>query len=104
MRTDERYLKGEAPLFFLVYLCRQVEGEDVQLWGRVYWVDDTVTTVEHNWHIHMNLVRVCVCVLVCVCLPACVCVHVHVCDWVTHWMYVGESSLRATQNAICETV
>jgi hypothetical protein len=36
---------------------RQVEGEDVQIWGKVYYTDDTPTTFDHNWHIHILAVR-----------------------------------------------
>ena len=36
---------------------RQVETEDVIIWGKVYWVTDAVATTEgHNWHIHAYLV------------------------------------------------
>ena len=38
------------------HLCRQVPGEEVQIWGKLYWVNDTATTFQHNWHIHMTAV------------------------------------------------
>ena len=37
----------------LVVIPRQVSGQEVQIWGRLFWVDDTnMTTSPHNWHIH----------------------------------------------------
>ena len=41
---------------------RQVEGEDVQIWGKFYWTRDQPTTMAHNWHIHENAVS---CVVLC---------------------------------------
>ena len=38
------------------HLCRQVEGEEVEIWGKLYWVNDTATTMQHNWHIHETAV------------------------------------------------
>ena len=40
----------------LHHLCRQVPGEEVQMWGKLYWVNDTATTFQHNWHIHTTAV------------------------------------------------
>ena len=30
---------------------------DVQIWGKLYYVDDSAATVNHNWHIHRDLVH-----------------------------------------------
>ena len=54
---------------------RQVEGEDVVIFGKIYWVTDTDTTMGHNWHVHLNQVSVCVCVYVC--LFVCPCMKVN---------------------------
>ena len=36
---------------------QQVTGEATRIWGKVYWVTDQVnTTLQHNWHIHVNSV------------------------------------------------
>ena len=43
---------------------RQVMGEEAQIWGRLFWINDTNGTIDHNWHIHELLVSVLV-VLVC---------------------------------------
>ena len=45
------------PIAGTIYF-RQVQGEEVQMWGKFYWIDDTATTVDHNWHIHELAVRV----------------------------------------------
>jgi Cu/Zn superoxide dismutase len=35
---------------------KQVDGvRDVQVWGKLYYVDDSATTLDHNWHIHDRL-------------------------------------------------
>lgn len=44
------------PVAGTIYM-KQVVGEDVQMWGKLFWTDDTNTTVEHNWHIHTLAVR-----------------------------------------------
>lgn len=28
----------------------------MQIWGKLYWVNDTATTMQHNWHIHETAV------------------------------------------------
>ncbi len=38
---------------------RQVEGEDVQIWGKLFWTNDSPTTLNHNWHIHSLAVSEC---------------------------------------------
>lgn len=36
---------------------RQVEGESVTVWGKLYWTKENATRTEgHNWHIHVNKV------------------------------------------------
>ena len=46
---------------------RQVEGEDVVIFGKIYWVTDTDMTMGHNWHVHLNQVSVYVYVRLFVC-------------------------------------
>ena len=46
------------PMAGTIYF-RQVQGEDVQIWGKVYWINDMPTTMDHNWHIHSVAVRLC---------------------------------------------
>ena len=30
-----------------------MEGlKDVQIWGKLYYVNDSAATIDHNWHIH----------------------------------------------------
>jgi len=38
--------------------CRQSRGHDeaVQIWGKLYWVNDSATSLNHNWHIHTTAV------------------------------------------------
>ena len=37
---------------------RQVYGSgDVQVWGKLYYVNDSAATFNHNWHIHRDIVR-----------------------------------------------
>ena len=45
------------PIAGTVYF-RQVAGEEVQMWGKVYWTNDSPTTLNHNWHIHMLAVSI----------------------------------------------
>lgn len=41
----------------LSILYRQVDGvKDVQMWGKLYYVDDRAATMDHNWHVHQTLV------------------------------------------------
>ena len=35
---------------------RQVEGEAVVIFGKVFWTNSGNTTMGHNWHVHENLV------------------------------------------------
>ena len=37
---------------------KQVEGEDVQMWGKMFWVNDKPTTFSHGWHIHSLAVSI----------------------------------------------
>ncbi len=46
------------PIAGVMYF-KQVEGEEVQMWGRMYWVNGMGHTVDHNWHIHRLSVRLC---------------------------------------------
>ena len=39
------------PMAGVMYL-KQVEGEDVQMWGNMFWVNGMGETIDHNWHIH----------------------------------------------------
>jgi len=39
------------PMAGVMYL-KQVEGEDVQMWGKMFWVNGMGDTIDHNWHIH----------------------------------------------------
>ena len=41
------------PIAGVIYF-KQVEGEEVQIWGRVFWVNGMGDTVDHNWHIHQR--------------------------------------------------
>ncbi len=41
------------PIAGVMYF-KQVEGEEVQMWGRMYWVNGMNDTMYHNWHIHEN--------------------------------------------------
>ena len=41
------------PIAGVMYF-KQVEGEEVQLWGKVFWVNGAATSMDHNWHIHQN--------------------------------------------------
>ena len=42
---------------YILCLHRQVDGvEGVQIWGKLYYVDDSPATVNHNWHVHENQV------------------------------------------------
>ncbi len=44
------------PIAGVMYF-KQVEGEEVQMWGRMYWVNGgNVNTTDHNWHIHIRSV------------------------------------------------
>lgn len=48
---------------FVYLCCRQAPGDAVHMWGKLYWVDDSPASMNHNWHIHENPVsgegRVC---------------------------------------------
>ena len=38
-------------------LHRQVAGlPDVQIWGKLYYVDNSAATQRHNWHVHRQQV------------------------------------------------
>ena len=45
-----------APVGGVMYL-RQVNNEHAIMFGKVFWVDGTNSTQNHNWHIHENIVR-----------------------------------------------
>jgi len=45
------------PIAGVLYF-RQVEGEDVQMWGKVYWVNNAGDSIDHNWHIHQRAVSI----------------------------------------------
>lgn len=40
-----------SPLAGTVYF-RQMDGRHASIWGKVYWVNDTNVTFDHNWHVH----------------------------------------------------
>ena len=40
-----------SPVAGTIYM-RQVERENVEIFGKLYWVDDRPSTLQHNWHIH----------------------------------------------------
>ena len=44
-----------SPVAGTIYL-RQVAGRHAAVWGKLYWVNDMDTTMNHNWHIHENAV------------------------------------------------
>jgi len=48
---------------FVYLCCRQAPGDAVHMWGKLYWVNDSPSSMNHNWHIHENPVsgegRVC---------------------------------------------
>jgi hypothetical protein len=44
------------PVGGTIYM-RQVEGEDAIIFGKIYWVDSSMATMNHNWHVHINQVR-----------------------------------------------
>ena len=39
------------PIAGVMYF-RQVQGEEVQMWGKMFWVNGETNTEDHNWHIH----------------------------------------------------
>lgn len=41
-----------SPMGGTIYF-RQVDGEDVQMWGKIYWVIDSPPSFNHTWHIHI---------------------------------------------------
>jgi Cu/Zn superoxide dismutase len=41
------------PVGGTIYM-RQVEGEDAIIFGKIYWVDSSMATMNHNWHVHIN--------------------------------------------------
>ncbi len=43
------------PIAGVMYF-KQVEGEEVQMWGKMYWVNGMGDTVDHNWYIHLRSV------------------------------------------------
>lgn len=43
-----------SPVAGSVYMRQIAPGGEVQIWGKVYWTDDTESTLNHNWHIHEN--------------------------------------------------
>ncbi len=40
---------------------RQVSGEDVQIWGKLYYTDDSPDSDDHTWHIHTTAVSNIIC-------------------------------------------
>ena len=43
-----------------VCVCRQVDGlPGIQIWGKLYHVNDSEPSERHNWHIHRDRVRHC---------------------------------------------
>ncbi len=45
-----------SPLAGTIYL-RQVMNRNVAIWGKLFWINDMDTTMNHNWHIHETAVR-----------------------------------------------
>lgn len=39
------------PVGGTIYM-RQVEGEEAVIFGKVYWVTDSMTTMDQKWHVH----------------------------------------------------
>lgn len=35
---------------------RQVDGESVVMFGKIFWTTNSTTTMGHNWHVHINQV------------------------------------------------
>lgn len=45
-----------SPLAGTIYI-RQAGSEHAVMFGKLFWVDGQSTTMNHNWHIHENMVR-----------------------------------------------
>lgn len=45
-----------SPISGTIYFRQVGSDSNTAIWGKMYWVDDTDTTMEHNWHIHMTAV------------------------------------------------
>lgn len=43
------------PVGGTIYM-RQVMGEEAVIFGKLFWVTDSLTTEDHNWHVHLNQV------------------------------------------------
>ena len=43
------------PIAGVMYF-KQVQGEEVQMWGKMFWVNGMGDTADHNWHIHRFVV------------------------------------------------
>ena len=43
-------------IIFVCLCCRQAPGDAVHMWGKLYWVNDSPSTMNHNWHIHERAV------------------------------------------------
>ena len=70
VRERERERERERDEFYAttdLHSLRQVAGlPDVQIWGKLYYVNDSAATMDHNWHIHEDKVCISLCG-VCVC-------------------------------------
>ncbi|XP_064382299.1 uncharacterized protein LOC135331162 isoform X2 [Halichondria panicea] len=40
-----------SPVAGTIYL-RQMTGRNVAIWGKLFWINDRNSSVDHNWHIH----------------------------------------------------
>ncbi len=44
-----------SPVAGTIYL-RQMTGRNVAIWGKLFWINDRNSSVDHNWHIHETAV------------------------------------------------